>query len=167
VKAGGSLPPPSRVASFLAAGTELVCALGAGDRLVARSHECDYPEWVKTLPAVSRPTFPITGSSAEIDALVRERIGSGQPLYEVDHSLLDELSPDLLVTQTHCDVCAVAPADIARGAKCSHATVSMAGGTVEDVLRGFSRVAGALGLESAGEVSWESFGRALQAFERG
>ena len=48
---------PTRIASLLASGTELVCALGLGERLVARSHECDFPAWVKRLPAVSRPTF--------------------------------------------------------------------------------------------------------------
>ena len=56
---------PARIASLLASGTELVCALGLGDRLVARSHECDFPDWVKRLPAVSRPTFDIAGTSGE------------------------------------------------------------------------------------------------------
>ncbi len=73
-----------RVASLLASGTELVCALGAGDRLVGRSHECDHPEWVRRLPSLSRPTFEIGGSSLETDRVVRERLASGQPLYEVD-----------------------------------------------------------------------------------
>jgi len=53
---------PARIASLLASGTELVCALGLGDRLVARSHECDFPAWVKRLPAVSRPTFDVDGA---------------------------------------------------------------------------------------------------------
>jgi len=57
-----------RVVSLLASGTELVCALGAADRLVGRSHECDTPEWVKRFPVCSAPTFDITGSSREIDA---------------------------------------------------------------------------------------------------
>ena len=64
----GANEPPKRIASLLASGTELVCALGLGERLVARSHECDFPAWVKRLPAVSRPTFDIGGTSADIDA---------------------------------------------------------------------------------------------------
>ena len=58
---------PTRIASLLASGTELVCALGLGGRLVARSHECDFPAWVKRLPAVSRPTFDVGGSSGDIN----------------------------------------------------------------------------------------------------
>src|ERR1700730_5736710 len=109
-------PAPGRIVSLLASGTELVCALGAGDRLVGRSHECDHPPWVKELPAVSRPTFEITGSSREIDERVRSRLNAGQPLYEVDEAAIAALAPDILITQTHCEVCAVSPADLAHGA---------------------------------------------------
>lgn len=107
---------PQRIVSLLASGTELCCALGAGDRLVGRSHECDHPAWVKRLPAVSRPTFDVTGSSREIDERVRARLRSGQPLYEVDERAIAALAPDVLITQTHCEVCAVSPADLAHGA---------------------------------------------------
>jgi iron complex transport system substrate-binding protein len=103
---------PMRIVSLLASGTELCCALGAGDRLVGRSHECDHPAWVKALPAVSEPTFDITGSSAEIDRRVRERLHAGEPLYRVDEEALARLAPDVLITQTHCEVCAVTPGDL-------------------------------------------------------
>jgi iron complex transport system substrate-binding protein len=73
-----------RIVSLLASGTELVVALGLGDFLVGRSHECDHPPWVKRLPALSRPTFDVTGTSAEVDARVRERLRAGAPLYEID-----------------------------------------------------------------------------------
>src|SRR4051812_3508172 len=102
-----------RIASLLASGTELVCALGAGDELVARSHECDHPPWVRQLPCVSEPTFDITGSSAEIDALVRARLAAGEPLYRVDEAALLALAPDVIITQTHCEVCAVTPGNLA------------------------------------------------------
>ena len=102
---------PMRIVSLLASGTELCCALGAGDRLVGRSHECDIPEWVKTLPSVSEPTFDVSGSSGEIDRLVRARLRAGQPLYHVDEARLAALAPDVLITQTHCEVCAVTPGD--------------------------------------------------------
>src|SRR6185503_13971520 len=72
-----------RIVSLLASGTELTCALGAGEQLVGRSHECDYPEWVKELPVVSEPTFDVSGSSGEIDRLVRARLRAGLPLYRV------------------------------------------------------------------------------------
>ena len=106
-----------RIASLLASATELVCDLGAGDELVARSHECNHPAWVTRLPSASRPTFDITGSSKQIDALVRERLAAGQPLYVVDEALLLSLKPDVIITQTHCEVCAVSPANV--GASCA------------------------------------------------
>ena len=64
-----------RIVSLLASATEIVCALGAGDCLVGRSHECDNPEWVRSLPPCSEPAFDISVSSREIDA----EINRGRP----------------------------------------------------------------------------------------
>ena len=150
------MPPASdgpRIASLLASGTELVCALGAGDRLVARSHECDHPEWVRRLPTLSRPTFEIDGPSEEIDRRVRERLQLGQPLYEVDEALLAELAPDILITQTHCEVCAVSPGDVARGIPRSvsrRQVVALRSGTLEGILEGFREVADVIGCADEG-----------------
>jgi len=144
---------PQRIASLLASGTELVCALGLGERLVARSHECDFPAWVTRLPAVSRPTFDIAGSSGEIDARVREQLRAGAPLYEIDETLLASLAPDVIVTQTHCEVCAVSPGDIAHGAPAKlerRQVVALDTGTVDGILDGFQNVAGVLGAGDAG-----------------
>jgi iron complex transport system substrate-binding protein len=145
---------PQRVVSLLASGTETVCALGAGDRLVGRSHECDDPAWVQRLPAVSRPTFDVTGSSRAIDARVRERLRAGLPLYEVDDRALTALAPDLLVTQTHCEVCAVSPADLAHGKPATlrrEQVVALETGSLEAILAGFLEIARVLGLPAAGE----------------
>jgi iron complex transport system substrate-binding protein len=147
--------PPTRIASLLASGTELVCALGLGDRLVARSHECDFPAWVKRLPAVSRPTFDVGGSSAEIDARVRERLRAGAPLYQIDDGLLASLAPDVIVTQTHCEVCAVTPADMAHGARATlqrRPVVALETGTIDGILTGFESVAAVLGAADAGQA---------------
>ena len=146
---------PQRIASLLASGTELVCALGLGERLVARSHECDFPAWVTRLPAVSRPTFDIAGSSGEIDARVRERLRAGAPLYEIDETLLASLAPDVIVTQTHCEVCAVSPGDLAHGAPAKlerRQVVALDTGTVDGILDGFQNVAGVLGAGDAGRA---------------
>src|SRR3954467_5229840 len=89
----GTPAPPARIVSMLASGTELLCALGLGDKLVGRSHECDYPAWVRRLPAVSRAAVDISGSSRQIDELVRARLREGEPLYVVDEALLLELAP--------------------------------------------------------------------------
>jgi iron complex transport system substrate-binding protein len=146
----------SRIVSLLASGTELVCALGAGDRLVGRSHECDYPAWVKRLPAVSRPTFDVTGSSRAIDERVRERLRAGLPLYEVDEAAIVALAPDVLLTQTHCEVCAVSPADLAHGAAAPtlvrKQVIALRTGTLEAILGGFLDVARVLDLAPQGEA---------------
>jgi iron complex transport system substrate-binding protein len=144
---------PARIVSMLASGTELVCALGLGPQLVGRSHECDFPEWVRSLPEVSRPTFDITGSSREIDEAVRQRLRAGQPLYQVDEAKLLELAPDVLITQTHCEVCAVSPADLVHRLPASlsrRPVVALSGSTLADILSGFVEVAKVLGREAAG-----------------
>lgn len=60
-----------RIVSFLPAATEITYALGAGADLVGRSHECDYPPQVRSLPVVSKPVLPLDGlSQKEIDSAV-------------------------------------------------------------------------------------------------
>jgi iron complex transport system substrate-binding protein len=147
--------PPARIVSLFASGTELVCALGAGDRLVGRSHECDHPSWVKQLPAVSRPTFDITGSSRDIDERVRAKLHESQPLYEVDEAALAQLAPDVLITQTHCEVCAVTPGDLAHGTTARlnrKEVIAIRTGSLQAILDGFLDVARVLDVTSAGET---------------
>jgi len=104
-----------RIVSFLPAATEIAYALGAGADLVGRSHECDYPPEVKSLPVVSKPTLPLEGlSQQEIDRAVAARLASGEGLYQVDEKLLDELHPDLVFTQDLCQVCAPSGNELSR-----------------------------------------------------
>lgn len=148
-------PDPRRIVSTLASATELVSALGLGERLVGRSHECDHPGWVRRLPVVSRPTFPITGSSREIDEHVRTRLHAGQPLYEVDEALMLRLAPDLVITQTHCEVCAVSPGDLAHGTAARLArerVVALGASTLPGILDDFQRVAEVLGRPGEGRA---------------
>ena len=103
-----------RIVSLLASATEIVCALGAGEMLVGRSHECDNPDWVSRLPACSEPAFDVSVSSGEIDAEVRRRLHAGEPLYRIHLEAIRDLQPDLVITQSHCEVCAITPADVAK-----------------------------------------------------
>ena len=123
-----------RIVSLLASGTEIVVGLGAGESLVGRSHECDNPAWVKTLPVCTQPAFDITMSSREIDTEVRRRLRAGEPLYHVDTELIKSLEPDVLIAQEHCEVCAVTPADVER-AGCSVAgqVLALSAGTVQGI----------------------------------
>lgn len=143
-----------RIVSLLASATEIVCALGAGEMLVGRSHECDNPEWVRRLPPCSAPAFDVSVSSREIDAEVRRRLGSGDPLYHLNSELIDELRPDLLITQQHCEVCAVTPSDVERSGACSRATqqLALSASSLDDIFQSILRISQAIRLEDAGRV---------------
>ena len=142
-----------RVVSLLASGTEIVCALGAADTLVGRSHECDNPAWVRALPVCTQPAFDITLSSHAIDTEVRRRLKAREPLYHVDADLIGRLEADLLITQIHCDVCAVTPGDVARAGLSVPASqvVALSAASVTDIYEGIRSVAEALKRADAGE----------------
>jgi iron complex transport system substrate-binding protein len=108
----------SRIVSFLPAGTEMVYALGAGNELVGRSHECDYPSSVTRLPVVSRPTLDLDDASpVAIDLAVAERMNSGDTLYRIDEVLLRDLKPDVILTQNLCRVCAPSGDELTRAVR--------------------------------------------------
>src|SRR5690625_121493 len=97
-----------RIVSLLASATEIVVELGLEDQLVAISHECDYPSRVLDRPRISRPRFDPEGlTSGEIDRAVREAMLEYGSVYEVDTTRLEEVRPDLILTQAVCEVCAV------------------------------------------------------------
>jgi iron complex transport system substrate-binding protein len=101
-----------RIVSLVPSATEMLFALGLGDQVVAVTHECDYPPAVRELPRVTRDVLPVGLSSAQIDAAVKERTLRGESIYELDADALQELSPDLIVTQALCAVCAVSYEDV-------------------------------------------------------
>jgi iron complex transport system substrate-binding protein len=101
-----------RIVSLLPSATEIVCELGRRDQLVGVTHECDYPPSVRQLPKVTRTLIPHDAPSREIDALVRERLKSQRALYSLDMQVLEQLRPELIVTQALCDVCAVAEEEV-------------------------------------------------------
>ena len=104
-----------RLISFLPSATEMVFALGLGDRLVGVSQECDFPAAAKTKPVVVKSVLPLEKMSlCEIDAAVAERIGSGQNIYQVDERLLEQLAPTHILTQDLCQVCAPSGNEITR-----------------------------------------------------
>ncbi len=101
-----------RVISLLPSTTEIVHALGCGDQLVGRSHECDHPVGVEDLPIVTAPRVPVTGDSRAIDDQLRSILEQALSVYEVHAHVLRELAPDLVLTQSLCEVCAVSFADV-------------------------------------------------------
>ncbi|MBZ5493872.1 MAG: ABC transporter substrate-binding protein [Acidobacteriia bacterium] len=147
------MQPEKRIVSLLASATEIVCALGAGKMLVGRSHECDNPDWVRQLPSCTEPAFDVSTSSMEIDAEVRRRIRAGEPLYHVDGDLIRDMRPDLLITQAHCEVCAVTPGDIERSSACTLTArqIALSASTLDDIFKSIREISQALGLQEQGE----------------
>jgi iron complex transport system substrate-binding protein len=136
-----------RIVSLLASGTEIVCALGAGASLVGRSHECDNPSWVHRLPPLSQPAFDTTVSSLAIDTEVRRRIRAGEPLYKIRSGQIQDLRPDLILTQAHCDVCAITPADVEKTTAGEIPQLVLSAFSLDDIYSSIRRIGRALGLE--------------------
>src|SRR6476646_9797284 len=105
-----------RIVSLLPSATEMICALGLEDQLVGVTQEFDFPASVRVLPSVTRTLIPSKASSVEIDGLVREQLRANQALYTLDLPALQELRPDLIVTQALCSVCAVAEDEVQAAA---------------------------------------------------
>lgn len=101
-----------RIASLLPAATEWIVALGGTDALVGRSHECDHPPEVQSLPVLTSATYPQEDDARAIHNAVQERVQAGLSLYDVDLERLAALEPDLVLTQAQCEVCAASLSEI-------------------------------------------------------
>lgn len=101
-----------KIISLLPAATEIICALGLGHQLVGRSHECDSPVHVASLPVCSSAKFVSGSSSIEIDQQVKSTLADALSIYEIDNELVKNLNPDVIITQSQCEVCAVSLKDV-------------------------------------------------------
>ncbi len=164
-----------RIISLLASATEMVAALGCLDQMVGRSHECDYPPEVLALPVVSTVQIDINTSSAQIDAqvkqLAQEKREPENPalkalsIYAIDVDKLQELRPDVIFTQTQCEVCAVSERDviqaIARLTGLQPLVVSLSPYRLQDVWEDVLRVGQALGKHNQAQTLVEKYQQRL------
>ena len=154
-----------RIVSQIASATEIVDALGQLDYLVGRSHECDYPERVKSLPVCTRPRIAIDADSREIDRQVKESARTAVSIYEVFDDVLARLEPTHILTQIQCEVCAVSLRDVeralARGIPRHPTIVSLQPDSLDQIREDFRRVARALDIPEKGECVILELGRRM------
>jgi iron complex transport system substrate-binding protein len=145
-----------RVVSLLGSSTEIICALGCESFLVGRSHECDFPATVRRLPALTEPRLDVRLPSAAIDRRLKDLVREALSIYRVDAEALRDLAPDVVVTQTQCEVCAVSESDVAGALETwidgRPRIVSLQGTDLEGVWQDFRRIASALAVTPRGDA---------------
>jgi iron complex transport system substrate-binding protein len=144
-----------RIVSLLPSATEIVCALGAEDQLVGISHECDFPAAIRDRPVLTHSKIDSAAGSRAIDTAVRAVIADALSIYAVDSDRLSQLSPDVIVTQDLCEVCAVSLDDVrAAVARLAHRDdiqiATLRPTRLADVLGDVERVAAAIGCVERG-----------------
>ncbi|PPS42246.1 cobalamin-binding protein [Chroococcidiopsis sp. TS-821] len=141
-----------RIVSLIPSATEIVAALGLGDAIVGRSHECDYPLEIKDRPVCTAARLNSEAPSQEIHQNVNNILRSALSIYEVKLDVLEALKPTHIITQDQCDVCAVSLQDVeAAVAKLTQSqpqVISLQPNSLSDVWRDIERVANALGVRS-------------------
>ena len=141
-----------RIVSLIASATEIVYALGFGEQVVGRSHECDFPPSVKDLPMCTSPKFSPDGTSYQIDERVKAILQEGVSVYRVDAEMLDQLNPSHIITQAQCEVCAVSLKDVQEAAcqliKSAPEIVSLEPNCLNDIWLDIAKVGCALKAES-------------------
>ncbi len=148
------MPKRLRVVSLLPSATEILFGIGAGEEVVGVTHECDFPEEAKELPQLTSSALPHAGSPGEIDRHVRKSLHEGSSLYYLNSELLEELAPDLIITQELCAVCAVSYSIVDRAARrlsSDPRIVSLEPSSLEDVYANIETVGRLTGRESGAQ----------------
>jgi iron complex transport system substrate-binding protein len=144
----------------------MLFALGLGDQVVAVTHECDFPPQAASKPHLTRSIISEGLSAGEIDAAVRDAVGRGRHLYELDEAVLKELDVDLIVTQEVCEVCAVSYDDVVAVANrlpSRPEVISLDPSNLAEVLADVSRLGEAAGVEQPAAVLRSELERRLGA----
>jgi iron complex transport system substrate-binding protein len=144
-----------RVVSLLPAATEIVAALGALGQLVGVTHECDHPRDVARLPRVTSSAVDRDAASVTIDAEVRALASAGAPVFGFDAEQFAALAPDVVLTQSLCDVCALPESEVDRAIEALHVTpsvITLGGTTLDGVWDDVRRVGVAIGRREEAET---------------
>ncbi|HYH31803.1 MAG TPA: ABC transporter substrate-binding protein [Pseudonocardia sp.] len=156
-----------RIASLLPAATDIVAALGRADELVAVTYECD--AGIRERAAVVVDTaLPAGLEPAAIDAVVRDRVARGLPMYELDRGALAALAPDLILTQDLCRVCALPAGSVADALDAigsSADVLSVDPRSVDDVLAAIAAIGERAGARTGADALVDGLRARLAAVE--
>ena len=158
---------PGRIVSLLPGATEIIAALGLGERLVGISAQCDAPASVMNRPRLSLAALdPGETDPAAIDRSVRARLAAGEPLFQADAKALRALRPDLIVSQSLCDVCAATPGSLTAEAIGTAQVLALDGRDLDGLLEDIRQLARAAGVAGRGEQLIGELSRRREAVER-
>lgn len=143
-----------KIASLLPSSTEIAFALGLGNEIVGVSHECDFPEEAKTKPVLTKSKINAFKRSDEIDRDVMEIVKNGLSVYDIDEKKLQELQPDIILTQDQCEVCAVSLKDVQEATNkfiCNAKIISLKPALLSDILNDITKIGKEAGREKEAE----------------
>jgi iron complex transport system substrate-binding protein len=153
-----------RIVSLLPSATDIVAELGLLDWIVGVSDDCNWPAEAAEKPLVARSRIDVAGlTSAQIDAFVSESAAESHSLYAVDGELMDELQPDLVITQDLCEVCAVSSGDLATACPIDTEVFSINPRSLDDVVESVIVLADRLGVHDRGVAVAEAMRAKLEA----
>lgn len=140
-----------KIVTLIPSATEIVSFLGKKDFIVGKSHECDYPEDLNNIKKLTSPKINVEGTSGEIHKEITEILENSLSVYKVDVNELKKLNPDIVVTQAHCEVCAVSFSEV-QEIVTNHLDkntkiISLQPNTLDDVLEDIKRVAKGLNID--------------------
>jgi len=193
-----------RIASLLPSTTDICIALGLQNNVVGITHECDFPlpddssksspfkhhfvicqAAIQNDPAATIAKKPLTltvshidpskATQAEIDLAVKTSLHDGLSLYNLNDDALSQAQPDIILTQSLCEVCAVAKDEVDDKVSCrlppnQCQVLSLEPESLEEVTETFVRIADACGVPERGEELrrsfWEGAERVLLATKK-
>ena len=124
------------------------------DWLAVRTSAITQPR-VSELPICTIPKFNVDGTSREVDDEVKSLVQSALSIYYINEKLLKELKPDIIFTQSQCEVCAVSVSDVENALKnitgLSSRVISVEPNSVEDIVNDILTIAEILNVRKKGK----------------
>ena len=140
-----------KIVTLIPSATEIVTFLGKKNSIVGRSHECDYPKDLNKIKKLTSPKINVKGTSGEIHQEITEILENSLSVYKVDVNELKKLKPDVVVTQAHCEVCAVSFSEVeeivTNHLNKNTQIISLQPNTLNDVFDDIKRVAKGLNID--------------------